>query len=1193
MTVMLRVLAIVPRVLRHVFLYGCLLLAPVFVSAADHGDHQLDEAQQALISDDNLLIVDIILGKWRLAGDVFIYSSPEVVVVPLQPLFDGVEFPIKVDPVANKATGWFLSERNRFDLNVAERKVIIGDRELELPATAMVVSDGFDLYVDIGLLSDWFPFSVEMQTSKLRMLITSDSPLPLELQLEREKKRKRLLGYEGAEKLPLVADKYQLLGVPVIDFNLGGVVRDVEDNGASGDDIETDSSYSIQMASDIGGFQGSLSLSRASEDGDERERFTLYKRPNLPSENMPGELGYVALGDVFGASDALIFSGGDGLGLDLQFGGVRRASDFDKRVIEGDATPGWEVELYRNGALVDFQVVADDGRYRFEDIAVEYGENIFDVRLFGPQGQERSVREAINVGEQALPAGEFYARFNTVNLDEQLFDNEPDPPGSNEKKASGYFQYGLTPWLSASVKAAEHRNANVNGDDWQYLTFGLTAALPRAAIAFEHADFRDGGSADLFSVQSSINGTSISFSHKHYSDFASDRNGDGTLSDDTELRLTGTLTPFDWKTFSYQLIGNYEKNVSGSYQHSLESRVGFGLLGGRITADTIWLDGNYSDSTVRGRTRYLRSMGAKTSVRAALDYDISPDAMATGGQASVIWRPAERWRTQFSLNGDFTGGGNNSMGVALSYLFDWVTLSGNALVAEGGGSSFLLNAEFSMGRENDRRWRFDNSAQSVFGRLKARVFLDHDLDGVFSEGDEPLPGVYFEGRREWENRPTGDDGIVYLKGLRQEHPTRVLLDEGSLEDPYWRSAYTKSAFISHPGGLHTLDVPIIVTAEVEGSVLMIRNDQVVPVPGLPVQLFDGSDAEVAAAVTEFDGFFVIEGIAPGEYRLDLNDEALQKFSVDHFEPVTFSVSAEEGVVYLDPIILNPDQQSVASISESEPEESVESVVADSDAQQMMGDENPVAEVAPLADDVQTVESTVVTGSDLYFAVQVAAYQGELPARFETITDLRSMPGDSGLTRHITRGYDNYTDAAARQQALLDAGFEGAFVTVYRGSERLALAEVLRPELDRTFGRAPVVAEQPVTVPVIEAPTEPEALDPPVVAAVVEKDVVEDIVVEETVLEEKVESKVDAAVEDLLGEALNETLDKSAAVDPVPAPVADAISNPVEGSRIDEGATSTETGIPVQWRFLMIISAVMVTSMLSLLLFAKIRGRRGD
>ena len=48
---------------------------------------------------------------------------------------------------------------------------------------------------------------------------------------------------------------------------------------------------------------------------------------------------------------------------------------------------GWDAELYRNGQLLAFAENRADGRYEFIDVPLLYGQNRFEVVLYGPQGQ--------------------------------------------------------------------------------------------------------------------------------------------------------------------------------------------------------------------------------------------------------------------------------------------------------------------------------------------------------------------------------------------------------------------------------------------------------------------------------------------------------------------------------------------------------------------------------------------------------------------------------------------------------------------------------------------------------------------------------------------------------------------------------------------------------------------------------------
>ena len=998
-------------VLFALFIFALLIFTSSKTFSYDEGGDVTDAANY--FDDDNLLIVEIILGKYRLASDVFIYSSPEATFVPLQPIFDAIEFPIEVDPVALKATGWFLRESNRFDLNVKNRSLILDGEVQEIPHSARILSDGYDVYVDIVLLKQWFPFDVELQTGRLRLVIHSQQPLPIEKQLEREKNRKHNLGRVGAERLPIVEDNYRKLGVPVIDVTLGADVSDAE---TSSKEIEADASYSIQASMDLLNMQSSLSLSKASRNADANRRFTLYKKPNHLEENMLGELAYTSIGDVFGVSDGLVFSGGDGLGAEFQFGDVRTSSDFGKRDIEGDATPGWEVELYRNNVLVDFKQVGDDGRYRFEDVSVEYGENIFDIRLYGPQGQERFVRESIQVGEQALPQGEFYSQMSYINLNQSVFgdDNNENTnilSAADEEKSQFLMQYGLTQWLSAGFSYSYHENAFQRGEDNHYIQLGFSGALPFATWAYEQAKIvdggqYDGGKASSLSVQSRLGDTAISYAQKSYRDFVSERNTSGLIEDEIELRLTGVKTLFGLNPISYQLIGDYQSNQNGSYSYAVENRLGFQFLRGRMTLDTILNEGSTQQKNIAGRARYLRVVGPKSSIRAALDYSIDPTLTATGATTSITWRPKDRMRTQLSVNSDFVGNDNNSLGLSFSYLFDHFALSTDAFFLEGGGSSLLLTAEFSLSRVEHKKWRLSNEYQSPFGRARALVFLDKDQNGVFSAGDEPLEGVRFEGRNAWQELATNERGEVFLPGLRSEFPSRIELDKGSLVDPYWRSTFDKNHFVSHGGGLHELHVPIVETAEVEGSILLLKNDQVRPLAGMPVYVEDLQGQVVSTVVSEFDGFFVFEGVFPGQYQLRLDESALERFSVAPFETVPFSVEQGVGVLYLDSIILRTrvDEDGVETVD----------MIAQEDG----------------------VYKTEQGYAEVVFRVQVAAYVGEASKRYSEIPDVERFVGEDGLTRYVSREYRRYQDAQSRLNELLAQGYDDAFITAYLKEKRV-------------------------------------------------------------------------------------------------------------------------------------------------------------
>jgi hypothetical protein len=79
--------------------------------------------------------------------------------------------------------------------------------------------------------------------------------------------------------------------------------------------------------------------------------------------------------------------------------------------------------------------------------------------------------------------------------------------------------------------------------------------------------------------------------------------------------------------------------------------------------------------------------------------------------------------------------------------------------------------------------------------------------------------------------------------------------------------------------------------------------------------------------------------------------------------------------------------------------------------------------------------------EVHFRVQVGAYRLKLSNEiFASIGDVIAVRGADGLTRYMTQSFDNMNDAAARKIELLTMGFTDAFITAYRGGDRIKLAD---------------------------------------------------------------------------------------------------------------------------------------------------------
>lgn len=865
-----------------------LWLAVIFLCLSiQTGVAQTDQGANDPLNEDYLLIVDIYLGKYRLAENVFIYNPPEAALIPLQSFFDALDLPIEVDPHSGKAFGWFIDEANSFDLDINRRELFIRNQHQSIPTSELILLDDFDIYVDLSLLEQWLSLELALNSGRLRIDVHSPTPLPLEKQLEREKKRSRALVRSTTESLPAIKDHYHLLGQPVIDVTLGERF----------DNDESDSFYTLQASSDILGMETHLSVAKTSNGTNARKLFRLSKKPDSMTEDIIYGLDGIAMGDIFAVSDDLLFSGGEGLGVDLEFGGVRNNSNFGKKIIEGDAPSGWEVELYRNGSLVAFQVIGDDGRYRFEDVPVEFGENTFDIRLFGPQGQEKNHREHFKVGENMLSVGQFYGRLNYTDLNRNVFGKKDT---GSEQKMYVQGQYGVTENLAAGLAFGRQHNIEDDALSRNYGVVNLLGAFPLLSLGLNTAMQESAGWATALNGQTRVGGVTLSMQHKVFDDFISDRSNDGTLDNESELRFSGLLPSV---SVPYDIVARQQNYVDSGDNFSLTNKLGFQVYSGRLTVDTDYFNRDSSNSEWRGQSSYSQVIGRSVRVRSNLNYTISPDLELLSSSSSFIWHPAQRWRTQTGFNLDLTGKSSNQLNFSASYLFDRMALSLNANVNDAGDSMLVFSSEWSLAANNDAGgWSLHSAKRSQSGRAKVRVFLDHDGDGHYSNADQPLEGVQFSGRSDWKSSATNQQGLLFLDGLSKTLPTRLSLDESSLDDPYWKPTVTEVQVISHAGGLQVIDFPVIAVVDVEGSISILHDGIERPLAGIPISIHNDK-GEVTTGLTEFDGYFVITGLPAGDYQLSLNRKALQRFGIPEQKPVNFRADPDEGVVYIDPIVL--------------------------------------------------------------------------------------------------------------------------------------------------------------------------------------------------------------------------------------------------------------------------------------------------
>src|SRR5690606_34659098 len=143
------------------------------------------------------------------------------------------------------------------------------------------------------------------------------------------------------------------------------------------------------------------------------------------------------------------------------------------------------------------------------------------------------------------------------------------------------------------------------------------------------------------------------------------------------------------------------------------------------------------------------------------------------------------------------------------------------------------------------------------GGVSAFVFLDKDGDNVFSDGDEPIPGVVIQAPQNGGRITTDSTGYAFMSRMTGMRLTDVMLDPSSLPDPLWAPGFAGMSVLPREGHGAKIDFPVHQAGEIDGTVYArAGNGDLRPLRGIRLDLYSGNGDVVASATSEPDGFYL-------------------------------------------------------------------------------------------------------------------------------------------------------------------------------------------------------------------------------------------------------------------------------------------------------------------------------------------------
>ena len=877
--------SVLPSVLL-LFLLTALPLAPVAVSAPPSNN---PAPLQELPDDNNLRLLNIRVGGYVLDGLLTTYAQENLILVPLTALAETVDLAIDVKISDGQAEGFLYDQERTFYLDVARGEVVLSGKTSKFDRSRVKIYPD-DIYVDSALLSQWLPFRLDVDLYSSQIKILSETKLPFEERIERERRLKNAQAYrrDPDPGFPRHYEPYQNWRTPFVNqtFNMRGT-KDGPTGETSGS-----FSYTTYATGELFKMESTLYLSGTQQNLLENGRLTFSKSD--PSARLLGGLnarkyafGHVETPNTY----SITLPQTPVLGAYVSNQPLYRQNEYDKHTFRGDLLPGWEVELYQNNALIGLQRPNAEGQYAFEDIPLFFGRNYFRLVFYGPQGQKREETQNFDINDALVKVGEHqYLGFTGQDEEGGL-------------RGSAQYKYGVSRNLNigAGLDQITLGPKELLGAPTQIYQYGRAGAQMLLAGSFLTADFigaSDGGSAADLGWQTRIGqSSSLTLKSIQMKDYVSERFP--LLADPTKAYWEGTLNtaipqtllariPFQlrWSKFDYE---------SGATRNELSNRISFS--GHRLSlSNSLTLVSISSTSDTLNGLAQLSYRGRKASLRGGLNYMTAPTSELTSAGITVDQIRFRKAILSFQANRLLSLGYDQ-------YVFNINSPKGKVAYTLGanystnGTASIDFRVNFGLGKEpREDKWKIDADPIAGRGAISARVFLDHDQDGLFSEGDEPLEKARFRINGSVAKDETNDDGVAFITSLQAHNTTDVGLAVESLEDPTWTPSIQGVRLVPRPGGVSTIDFPVIETGEIDGTVYFKRNGRFSATGQVLLELINEDGKLVATTESAFDGFYVFTVVPDGKYLVRISPAQLEKLGLVQVRPLEVRVSRQKQFV---------------------------------------------------------------------------------------------------------------------------------------------------------------------------------------------------------------------------------------------------------------------------------------------------------
>jgi hypothetical protein len=765
-------------------------------------------------------------------------------------------------------TGLFFNQANNFNLSADGSNVTIKGKKHNIDTKKLLIYHQNELLIEAQTLQKWFDLVLKVDIRQQSLKVTSNNIFPIE---QRDKRLSRqIIKVEKPQSPVVIKDHYQWLTSPQVYVQTEA--NHLETNGATSDSNRISLTSNMDFLKHQMFYSGSFS-DNSSAKSSTIQRLTFSRHADSEESWLGFGANNYSLGDVFSTANNLSSRGGSGEGIVLVRQKNLQTLSQGSTTIVGDSPPGWDVELYRNGQLLEFSQTTSDGRYTFEDQATSPGKNIFTIRLYGPNGQYQEQQQLIWGGGLELDPGDYNYRFSHIDFDQSLLNGELDGVASASALSSSSveFTYGLSQNLQAGVGYFESETGvrdqlgEFNAE--QYFVTNIRANLFTGVLLGEYSQQQDQGSAWQARYLGNLGEHSYEVSYQSFDeDFESPYTVRSTrIESRAELSIFGRTenVVFD----AYSLRFRREQHPNEVLRDEIFNRVSRRLGNAFISNEMSYTHNNIGDDTYRG-TLKLSGRYQRYGLSGEFDYDPQDANPASVARGTLRWQMKPDVYTSFQLSKQLKNNHEFRIDNTVSWRKDAFDLSFKSSVGSNNFWSVGLGVSMSIGYDRYRKSLYSQSKSlSNSGRVAFNVFVDDNKNNTLDSGERVLDKVRYKDFNTDEN----SNNFLSIIDIPSLNAYKIDTQKVILDNPYLVAPNRYYTIYTHAGSDLTFNIPVQNTGDIEGHLLNYQNsgepnDSVVSA-GVEIELHNKKGELVAKTVSEFDGYYSFNTVPVGQYSI--------------------------------------------------------------------------------------------------------------------------------------------------------------------------------------------------------------------------------------------------------------------------------------------------------------------------------------